>query len=71
MINAIRGGNIRFGRCRQRNVIVESDQGIPDIAATILNTINEQQPNPVNTIQVYKAEGVIGECSICQETIKN
>jgi hypothetical protein len=71
LIDAIRGGNTRFGQPRRRNAIVESDRQIPDLTEMLINAINEQQPNPVNTIPVYKAEGVIGECSICQETIKN
>ena len=39
-----------------------------------LNTPDSTEPNApelIDTIPVYKAEGDVGECSVCQEHIKN
>lgn len=70
MLDSIGGRHIEFGERRRRNAMVDV-QGIPDIADLIQNMINEQaQPNAVDSIPTYKAEGEIGDCSICQETIK-
>lgn len=70
MINSIGNRHIEFGERRRRNAMVDV-QGIPDIASLIQNMINEQaEPNAVDSIPTYKAEGEIGDCSICQEIIK-
>lgn len=71
MLDSIGGRHIEFGERRRRNAMV-SREGLPDIADLIQNMINEEsEPNIVDSIPVYKAEGDVGECSICQETIKN
>lgn len=72
MLESISGNHVmRRNRrpAQTQEVLNNMMNSIPDIASLMEESMREPE-NIVDTIPVYKAEGDLGTCSICQETIK-
>ena len=61
--------NPRRRRAQTQDALENMINSIPDIASLMEQSMQEDN-NIVDTIPVYKAEGDVDDCSICQETIK-
>ena len=69
MLDSISGRHIQF---RPRRNTMSAPQAPPDLLNMLdqLTDNTETQPNIKDTIPVYKAEGDLPVCTICQEAIK-
>jgi len=72
MMEAMSGHHVMSRSSASLHSMMGSMPRIEDLFQDLVDRTSEPNaPELIDTIPVYKAEGDVGECSVCQENIKN